>query len=94
MRLPEEAVERFEDCLKAAEKANEIEPTAMTLATLEGSVKLMEKLRLDPAELRRRVTSPGGTTEAALNLLEAHNVKERFVDAITAATDRSRELSK
>ena len=35
MILPEEAVERFDDCLKAAEKAQEIEPTAMTLATLD-----------------------------------------------------------
>ena len=35
MILPEEAVERFDDCLKAAEKAREIEPTAMTLATLD-----------------------------------------------------------
>ena len=35
MMLPEEAVERFDDCLKAAEKAREIEPTAMTLATLD-----------------------------------------------------------
>ena len=35
MILPEEAVERFDDCLEAAEKAQEIEPTAMTLATLD-----------------------------------------------------------
>ena len=34
MNLPEEAVERFDDCLQAAEEAREVEPTAMTLATL------------------------------------------------------------
>jgi pyrroline-5-carboxylate reductase len=67
--------------------------TALTLATLSGAVKLMQDLKVDPVELRRRVTSPGGTTEAAINLLEAHKVKDRFVAAISAATRRSRELS-
>jgi pyridoxamine 5'-phosphate oxidase len=40
MRLPEEAIRRFEECMQAAERAGEIEPTAMTVATLgvEGGV--------------------------------------------------------
>ena len=62
-------------------------------ASLAGAVKLMQDLKADPVELRRRVTSPGGTTEAALNVLEGHNVKNQIVTAISAATRRSKELS-
>jgi pyrroline-5-carboxylate reductase len=38
------------------------------------------------------VTSKGGTTERALEVLESHKVKERFVEAVAAACERSREL--
>jgi pyrroline-5-carboxylate reductase len=48
----------------------------------------------DEAEiLRRRVTSPGGTTEAAMAVLEAGDFRNLLMRAITAARDRSRELS-
>jgi pyrroline-5-carboxylate reductase len=46
----------------------------------------------DPAELRARVTSPGGTTEAGLRVLDDRSVRQSFVDAVEAATRRSREL--
>jgi pyrroline-5-carboxylate reductase len=46
----------------------------------------------DPAALRARVTSPGGTTEAGLRVLEERSVRASFVDAVDAATRRSREL--
>jgi pyrroline-5-carboxylate reductase len=45
--------------------------------------------------LRRRVTSPGGTTEAALRVLQGeHGLDELLTRAVRAATARSRELSK
>lgn len=66
----------------------------LTLETLKGAIKLMEELKESPEELRRKVTSPGGTTEAALKVLEQHHVKKNIVAAITAATRRSRELSR
>ena len=45
-----------------------------------------------PAELRAAVTSPGGTTAAGLRALESHAVRAAFLDAVQAATQRSREL--
>ena len=65
----------------------------LTLETLKGAVKLMEERKEPPEDLRRKVTSPGGTTEAAVTVLEQNHVKENIVAAITAATQRSRELS-
>ncbi len=46
-----------------------------------------------PAVLRRKVTSPHGTTEAALKVFAAHGFHRLVADALTAARDRSRELS-
>lgn len=66
---------------------------ALTLQTVKGAVRLMEKRDEDPAELRRKVTSPGGTTEAALNVLESAKVKDTIAQAVIAAARRSRELS-
>lgn len=65
----------------------------LTLTTLSGSVKLLEERGESPEALRRKVTSPGGTTEAALTVLEGNRVKQSMIDAIGAATRRSRELS-
>lgn len=65
----------------------------LTLATLEGAVALMNQGKDTPEQLRSKVTSPGGTTEAALNVMTRHRVDEHIVDAIMAAADRSRELS-
>lgn len=45
-----------------------------------------------PAQLRDAVTSKGGTTEAALNVLAQHHVAQAFISALTAARDRGREL--
>ena len=47
----------------------------------------------DPGELRVRVTSPGGTTERALSVLEAAGVSRAFREAVRGAWERSRELS-
>ncbi len=65
----------------------------LTLATLKGALKLMEEKNESPEVLRRKVTSPGGTTEAAFKVLEGNRVKERIVEAIVAAANRSKELS-
>jgi len=46
----------------------------------------------DPAQLRRNVTSPGGTTAAGLARFEHHDLRSIVADAVEAATERSREL--
>ncbi len=67
---------------------------ALTLQTVKGAVALMEGRGESPDILRRKVTSPGGTTEAALNVLEGAEVKRTIIDAVVAATRRARALSK
>jgi pyrroline-5-carboxylate reductase len=67
---------------------------AETLAfqTLLGSARLLVESDSGPAALRAAVTSPGGTTAAGLRELERHGVRAAFLDAVTAAAERSREL--
>jgi pyrroline-5-carboxylate reductase len=70
-------------------------PTAEALAiqTIVGSGELMAQPGSETAaQLRANVTSPGGTTAAGLRVLEAAAVRAAFLDAVTAAADRSREL--
>jgi pyrroline-5-carboxylate reductase len=66
---------------------------AETLAfhTLLGSAKLLVQ-EGNPAGLRAAVTSPGGTTAAGLRELERGGVRAAFLEAVSAATQRSREL--
>ena len=61
--------------------------------TLSGSVKLLEASGESPENLRRKVTSPGGTTEAAIKVFETRGFKDTVAEAIVAATRRARELS-
>jgi pyrroline-5-carboxylate reductase len=67
---------------------------AETLAfqTLLGSARLLVEGDDGPAALKAAVTSPGGTTAAGLRELERHAVRAAFLDAVTAAADRAREL--
>ena len=65
----------------------------LALETVAGSGELLRRSGLDPATLRENVTSPGGTTAAALNVLMASDGLGRLMEAaIAAATRRSREL--
>lgn len=67
--------------------------TEFVVQTLVGSAKLLRDTGEHPTVLRERVTSPGGTTAAALRLLEDGKVRADFLAAMQAARDRSRELS-
>lgn len=60
--------------------------------TILGSAKMLAEEDADVEALRRKVTSPGGTTEAALSFLEKAGFRETFVKAICEAARRSEEL--
>jgi pyrroline-5-carboxylate reductase len=60
--------------------------------TILGAAQLMAKSGEPPADLRRKVTSPGGTTEAAIKHMEAQGVAGHVGDAMKAAERRSKEL--
>jgi pyrroline-5-carboxylate reductase len=67
--------------------------TRLVLATLDGSARMLAQTGEHPAVLRERVTSPGGTTAAALHRLEAHGLRAAFLDAVLANRDRAREIA-
>jgi pyrroline-5-carboxylate reductase len=69
-------------------------PVSQQLAvqTLLGSARLLAESDQGPEALRAAVTSPGGTTAAGLRALEAAAVRSAFLDAVVAATERSRAL--
>ncbi len=65
----------------------------LTLQTALGAAKMAMESSDSPAILRQRVTSPGGTTESALKTLNEGELLPLFKQALTAARDRSIELS-
>jgi pyrroline-5-carboxylate reductase len=66
----------------------------LTLQTFVGASQLAARSEEPPSVLRERVTSKGGTTAAALAVLEAHDVSGIFAEALRAANDRSEELGR
>jgi pyrroline-5-carboxylate reductase len=85
------AIEALEE---AARSLGLAEGAARSLAlwTFVGAAKLAVERGEDPARLRAQVTSRGGTTERALQVLEEAQVKRHFIEAVRAACERSREL--
>lgn len=65
----------------------------LTLQTALGAAKMAIASDVDAAELRRRVTSPGGTTAAALQVFEDNNLRALFHKALSAADQRSQEMA-
>src|SRR5699024_10429173 len=65
----------------------------LTAQTLLGAAKLLAGSELSAAQLRRRVTSPGGTTAAAIEVFDEHRMHDSIVEAVKAAAARSLELS-
>ncbi|MGH3356495.1 MAG: pyrroline-5-carboxylate reductase [Nocardioidaceae bacterium] len=67
--------------------------TELVVQTVVGSAKMLRETGEHPIVLRERVTSPGGTTAAAVRELEDHKVRAAFMTALQAARDRSRALA-
>ena len=76
-------------------KAGLSRQTARLLAaqTVYGAAKMVLETNTHPAELKDNVTTPGGTTIQAVAVLERAGLRTALIDAIEAATERSRELS-
>jgi pyrroline-5-carboxylate reductase len=66
--------------------------TRLVVQTLLGSATLLDHDESGPEALRAAVTSPGGTTAEGLRELEAHGLRSAILEAVAAATRRSREL--
>ncbi len=81
----------IEECLRGGLSSDEARSLAVQTAV--GAALLAQASSTSPGELRKMVTSKGGTTEAALKVLEAGHFPEVFQKAIQAAIDRSRELA-
>jgi pyrroline-5-carboxylate reductase len=67
--------------------------TDLIVQTMLGSAKMLRDTGKHPVELREMVTSPGGTTIAAIRVLEETGVRAAFLNAIDAARHRSAELA-
>lgn len=64
----------------------------LAFATIEGAGVMLRQTGESPAVLRAQVTSPGGTTAAAIEVLESEEVRAAFAEALRAAHRRSKEL--
>ncbi|MDP3972042.1 MAG: pyrroline-5-carboxylate reductase [Candidatus Nanopelagicales bacterium] len=67
--------------------------TELTVQTMFGAATMLRDTAEHPTVLRENVTSPAGTTVAALRELDDHRVRAAFLTAMEAARDRSRELA-
>ncbi|MDI9817957.1 MULTISPECIES: pyrroline-5-carboxylate reductase [unclassified Legionella] len=85
----------MEAMIKAAQKLGLDENIAkqFTMQTIAGAVELAEQSEFDISELRKKVTSPAGTTAAALTVLQQQDFETLVFNAMKAACGRARELS-
>ncbi|MFT4229412.1 MAG: pyrroline-5-carboxylate reductase [Microbacterium sp.] len=85
----------IEELTKAAvgKGFGQAEARLMAEQTFIGAAALLDATGQDPAQLRRDVTSPRGSTERAVAVLEAAHLAELFAEATDAALARSRELA-
>ncbi|HET7475502.1 MAG TPA: pyrroline-5-carboxylate reductase [Dermatophilaceae bacterium] len=67
--------------------------TELVVQTLYGAATMLKETGQHPSVLREQVSSPGGTTMAALRQLDDHKVRAAFLTAIEAAANRSKELA-
>ncbi len=85
------------ECLLRAAQTlglNESITQELVNTTVLGSVHLLNQSKEDAAQLRAKVTSKGGTTQAAMDVFFAHKIEEIFAEALQAARKRAEELAK
>jgi pyrroline-5-carboxylate reductase len=67
--------------------------SALALQTMLGAAKMALGSEDAPSELRRKVTSPNGTTQAAIESMQANDISRQIIEAMQACYDRSQALS-
>jgi pyrroline-5-carboxylate reductase len=67
--------------------------TTLTLETAYGAARMAREGSESPGRLRANVTSPGGTTERALSILDAAGIRDTVRRAVVGAAERARELA-
>ncbi len=72
---------------------SQAEARQLVLATASGAARSAADFAGDISELRASVTSPGGTTQAAIGTLQSANIRAIVLEALAAARDRARELA-
>ncbi|MGZ9584092.1 pyrroline-5-carboxylate reductase [Paenibacillus marinisediminis] len=85
----------FMEAMIDAGVAQGLEPEqahALVVQTVLGAAEMVRRTGEAPSELRRKVTSPGGTTQAALEVLNQNQLRETIRTAIASATDRATEM--
>jgi len=84
-----------EEMIKSAQQLglSESDATTLTIQTIIGSAAMLEESGKSPTTLRENVTSPNGTTAAALNKFNEGKLGELISNAMRAARDRSQELA-
>ncbi len=83
-----------ESLIKAAEKIglSRNQASELVLQTMAGSLQLMQKSGKTPEQLRKMVTSPGGTTAEALAQFEKNELSQMVLQAVRAAYEKAKEL--
>jgi pyrroline-5-carboxylate reductase len=66
----------------------------LILQTLIGAAEMLKATDDNPSELRRKITSPGGTTQAGVEVLEKYEYQKALIECIKRAGERSKELGK
>ena len=61
----------------------------LTVQTVLGAAEMMRVTGEQPAELRRKVTSPNGATQAAIELMQTHEVAQHFKEGMLRSAERS-----
>ncbi|MFO5440225.1 MAG: pyrroline-5-carboxylate reductase family protein, partial [Dolichospermum sp.] len=64
----------------------------LAIQTVLGTAKLLQETKIHPAELKDRVTSPGGTTIAGVRALEKASFRSAVMEAVKASKERAQEL--
>jgi pyrroline-5-carboxylate reductase len=72
----------------------EIDATHLVRQSIEGAMALWNERKVDPSVLRREVTSPGGTTEAAIAVFDEQGLGKALRNGVRRAYERAEELAK